>query len=99
MAEAKPQKVNTMEEIFEGHGHNTMTQKQIDAEVRKLGEKFDKQKKVKRKINKNLQKRLGKTHYVGINGVGLVLPVDGTEFEIPQSFAEHLDEYLSNINL
>jgi hypothetical protein len=95
MAETKTQ---TMEEIFEGHGHSAMTQTQMDAEVRKLGKEFEKQKKVKRKINKAFQKRLGKTHYIGINGVGVVVPVDGTQFELPESFAEHLDEYLANLS-
>lgn len=95
MADTKAQ---TLEEIYEGHGHKPMTQAQMDAEVRKLGEEYAKQKKVKRRINKAFSKRLGKTHYIGINGVGVVVPVDGTEFEIPQIFADHLDEYLAELS-
>lgn len=59
--------------------------------------KFDGEKKVKRKINPSIAQKVGSTLPMSINGVTLVLPVDGTQFEIPETFAAHLDEWLANL--
>ena len=58
---------------------------------------FAGEKKVKRKINPSIAQKVGSTLPMSINGVVLVLPVDGTEFEIPETFAHHLDEWIANL--
>lgn len=50
-------------------------------------------------IPKNLKERIGNTVPFGINGVRIVLPVDGVKYDVPKTFAEHITEYLSNITL
>lgn len=71
----------------------------IDLERKTLASQFAKEKKVKRKINKSFQSVLGTTHFIAINGVSLVLPVDGSDFELPETFAEHLDKQMAEITL
>lgn len=58
---------------------------------------FAGEKLVKRKINATFAQKLGSTLPMSINGVILVLPVDGTQFEIPETFAKNLDEFLANL--
>lgn len=59
--------------------------------------KFKDEKAVEVSVPKSFEKSIGKTLFIGINGVHIVLPVDGTKHKIPQSFAEHLSEYLNGL--
>jgi len=59
--------------------------------------KFAGEKLVKKKINPSLAQKVGSTLPMSINGVTLVLPVDGTEFQIPETFAKHLEEWQDNL--
>lgn len=68
---------------------------QRDLEVAK--KHFAGEKLVKKKLNASLASKVGSTLPMSINGVTLVLPVDGTTFEVPETFATHLDEWVANL--
>lgn len=69
--------------------------KQVDVALKV----FEGEKLVEASIPKNFAKYIGPTHFIGINGVQIVLPVDGTKHQIPQSFKEHLDAFLENLTM
>jgi hypothetical protein len=71
----------------------------IDRSLKNALAKFEGETKVQVSIPKNLQDRIGQTLFLSINGVHIVLPVDGSKNEVPKSFKEHLDEYLANVTI
>lgn len=73
--------------------------RQIEASLAKSKGDFDKEPKVSVSIPKNLANRIGRTLPLGINGVRIVLPVDGTKHEVPKSFADLLQDYLANVRI
>lgn len=87
-------KTNTTKTIDEG---KQVTEKELTAQIKAAGDVFAKQPKVKVSIPKGLKKNIGDTLPIGINGSFLVIPVDGESYEIPESFAEHLNDYLKTL--
>jgi hypothetical protein len=77
-------------------GSKKVTDKELNEQIAKLGESFAKEKKRKVTIPKALEKNIGTTLEVGINGVFLVIPV-GQQVEIPETFADHVQEVINNI--
>lgn len=81
----------------------TVTEKRETAEaeltkqVKEAAVRLGAEKKVKVSIPKALEKNIGPTLPLGINGVQIVLPVNGKEYEIPAPFKPILDEYLENL--
>jgi hypothetical protein len=76
-----------------------VTDGQILNEVREAAKVFADEKLVKASIPKGHAKFIGETLPLRINGVGIVLPVDGKQYSIPESFANHLQEYLNNLTI
>lgn len=74
-----------------------ITDAELQRDLENAKKHFAGEKLVKRKINPSYAQKVGSTLPIGINGVVLVLPVDGTQFEIPETFAEHLDAWLENL--
>lgn len=74
-----------------------VTDADLQKQVVALGAKFNAEKKVKVNIPKGLAKNVGPTLFVGINGVNLVIPADGEDHSIPETFASHVKEYLKNL--
>lgn len=91
MAENK--NVNTTKSIQKPQTNNADLKKQI----KKAAAVFEKEEMVEKSIPKQFQKHIGPSLPLGINGVRIVLPVDGTKHKIPKSFANLLDEYLNNL--
>jgi hypothetical protein len=77
-------------------GSKKVTDKELNEQIAKLGAEFAKEKKRKVTIPKALEKNIGGTLEVGINGVFLVIPV-GQQVEIPETFADHVQEVINNI--
>jgi hypothetical protein len=68
-------------------------EKQIkDAQVALKNEKL-----VKVSIPKALEKHIGPTLYLAIQGVHIVLPVDGKDYEVPAPYKAILANYLDNL--
>lgn len=84
---------NTSESLKKAPLKDADFQRDLEAAMKK----FAGEKKVKRKLNAALAQKVGSTLPVCINGVTLVVPVDGTQFEVPESFAAHLDEWQANL--
>lgn len=74
-----------------------VTDKDLQEQINKAGAAFKGEKKVKVSIPKALQKHLGPTLPIGVNGVFIVLPVDGTTHEVNETHAAHLQEYLNGL--
>lgn len=71
--------------------------KDLDKQVKDAALRLNAEKLVKVSIPKALEKYIGPTLYLGIQGVSLVLPVDGKSYEVPSPFAANLAEYLDNL--
>jgi hypothetical protein len=85
---------NTTATIAEGKKFSDV---ELQAEVKAANDVFKEERLVKTSIPKSYQKFIGETLPVGINGSFIVLPVDGTTHEIPETFADFVREYLNNI--
>lgn len=72
-------------------------EKDLAGQVKEAAEKLKAEKLVKVSIPKALEKNIGPTLPLGINGVMLVLPVDGEEYDVPAPFKALLKSYLDNI--
>lgn len=75
------------------------TEKDLELQVKQAAEMLKGEKLVEVSIPKHYVKAIGPTLFLGINGVNLVLPVDGSKHQIPKSYKEHLDEYLNNLTV
>ena len=73
-----------------------MTDADFAKQIKELGDTFSKEKKRKVTIPKVLSNSLGAEVPFTINGVTLVLEV-GKAAEIPETFADHVDQYLENL--
>jgi hypothetical protein len=71
--------------------------KDLDKQVKEAAQRLNAEKLVKVSIPKALERYLGPTHLIGLNGVMIVLPVDGKEYEIPAPFKTILMECLDNL--
>lgn len=74
-------------------------EKELEQQIKNAANAFKAEKLVDASIPKNYLKSIGPTLPIGINGVFIVLPVDGTKHKIPQSFKDHLDAYLDNLTV
>lgn len=72
-------------------------EKDLEKQVKEAAEKLNAEKLVKVSIPKVLEKHIGPVLPLGINGVMLVLPVDGKDYEVPAPFKTILTEYLDNL--
>lgn len=86
-------KLNTSKNIESAQ----VSDKDLEKQVREAAMILREEKKVKVSIPKVLQKSIGLTLPLGINGAMIVLPVDGTEHEVPAPYKALLNEYLSNL--
>jgi hypothetical protein len=85
--------VNTTKAVTSGEVNEKELQKQIEAAAKALGT----EKKVFVSIPKNFLKHTGPTVLFGINGVQIVLPVDGKEYEVPFPFKALVQDYVNNL--
>lgn len=90
------QKVNTKDSVS---SVSDASAKKYAEQLKRAKAKFDKEKKVKRSIPKNAARYLGNTVFVSVNGVAVNLPVDGKQYEIPETLADHLDQMLSQVTM
>jgi hypothetical protein len=91
MAETKTNTTKSMQEPSDSLKAN------IEKSLAKAKAKFEKEKQLEVSIPKNFKKDLGETLYLNINGTKIVLPVDGSKHKVPESFADHLRDYLNGI--
>lgn len=66
-------------------------------ELTKAKTAFSDEKVVKLSIPKALAKDFGPTLFVGVNGVFVNIPVDGKEYEVPETLAAHAKEVINNL--
>lgn len=85
-------KVNTTSSV----NKSTKSDAELAAEIKNAAKAFDGEKLVSVSIPKGLESKIGQTLYIGVNGVFVNLPVDGTKHEIPETLAAHLQDYLAN---
>jgi hypothetical protein len=71
--------------------------KELDAQVKAAALALKAEKLVKVSIPKAFEKHIGPTLLLGINGVQIVLPVDGKEYEVPSPYKAQLNEYIDNL--
>ena len=71
--------------------------KELEAQIKRAAEVLKSEKLAKVSIPKALEKKIGPTLFLGIQGVHVVLPVDGKEYEIPSPFKAILNDYLENL--
>lgn len=86
--------INSTKSVSKG---KSLTDAELKEQVKKLGAEFAKEKQVKVSIPTALAKNIGTELFIGINGVSLVLPVDGKSYPVPETFANHVQEYLLNL--
>ncbi|MEV2907555.1 hypothetical protein ABNF65_02650 [Paenibacillus larvae] len=84
-------KVNTTKSIT--------TDRELELDMSKLSKEFQEEKKVKVSIPKAFSRFDGDTLPVGLNGVFIVIPVDGKIYEIPESFAKIVEDYVMKYEL
>lgn len=73
--------------------------KDLEKQIKDAANALQSEKMVKVSIPKAFEKAIGPTLYLGINGVRVVLPVDGKDYDVPKPFADHLKTYLDNIQM
>jgi hypothetical protein len=73
--------------------------KDLEAQVKLAAAQLKSEKMVKVSIPKAFANSIGPTLPLGINGVMIVLPVDGQDYEVPAPFRDHLKAYLDNIQM
>jgi hypothetical protein len=71
--------------------------KDLEKQVKQAAEQLKAEKLVKVSIPKALEKHIGPTLYLGLQGVSIVLPVDGKDYEVPAPFKVVLTNYLDNL--
>jgi hypothetical protein len=87
-------KINSTKSVNET---TQLTDAELNKQIKELGEVFASQKKVAIAIPVHYQKHVGPTWFLGINGSSMNLPVDGKKYEIPESFADMLQEAMNNL--
>jgi hypothetical protein len=73
--------------------------KDLEASIKAAAAQLNSEKLVKVSIPKAFEKAVGPTLPLGINGVMIVLPVDGKDYEVPAPFSALLKDYLDNIQM
>ena len=70
---------------------------ELNKELAKAKTAFADEKTVKFSIPKVFAKDFGPTLYVGVNGVFVNIPVDGKEYEVPETLAQHAKQTIDNL--
>lgn len=99
MAEARKDQAEDTKQV-DGKAKNStssLTNAQLQTEVKRMAASFKKEKKVAVSIPKAFQKQLGPSLFVGINGSSMYVPVDGEDHEVPESFAKHIKKYVKEL--
>lgn len=78
-------------------GENPKTAKDYQKEMDTTAAGFQQEKKVSFSIPKMLQASLGTELFIAVNGSHVVVPVDGEEYEIPETLAKHGKEVIKNL--
>ena len=90
--------VNTSK-TMNGQAVKETSQKDLELQVKEAAAKLKAEKYVKVSIPKGYEKFVGPTVLFGINGVQIVLPVDGKEYEVPATFKEHVQAFLDSVQM
>lgn len=77
-------------------GHNK-TNAELSAEMKAAAKKFKGEKTETVSIPAVLQPKLGPIQFVSVNGISVNVPVDGEEYQIPQSHAKVLKEMIRKL--
>ena len=93
---ADQQKPNAMT-TTKGLNAGTINDATLSAELKRAKLAFSKEKTVKVAVPAVLKSSLGRTLFVGVNGVFVNIPVDGKEYEVPETFANHVKQVLANL--
>jgi hypothetical protein len=72
--------------------------KDLEKQIKEAAAALKAEKLVKASIPKALEKHIGPTLPLGINGAMIVLPVDGKEYDVPAPYKALLNDYLENLN-
>ena len=75
----------------------TVNDATLSAELKRAKLAFSKEKTTKVAVPAVLKSSLGRTLFVGVNGVFVNIPVDGKEYELPETFANHVKQVLANL--
>lgn len=75
----------------------SMTNAELGLEVKRLRAEIEKEDKVKVSIPKAFQAQLGPSLFVGVNGNKVIVPVDGKEYALPKTLAQHVKDYVNNL--
>lgn len=73
--------------------------KDLEKSIKDSAEKLKAEKMVKVSIPKAFEKFVGPTVPFGINGVMIVLPVDGQEYDVPLPYKEHVKAFIDNLQM
>ena len=74
-------------------------QKDLENQIKEAANKLMSEKMVKVSIPKGYEKFVGPTVPFGINGVMIVLPVDGQDYDVPLPYKEHVKAFLDSIQM
>lgn len=74
-------------------------QRDLENQVKEAAKKLSAEKMVKVSIPKSLEKHTGPTVPFGINGVMIVLPVDGQDYEVPAPYREHVKSFVDSLQV
>lgn len=78
-------------------GKPAVSEATLNAELTKAKTAFSGEKQVKVSVPKILEKSIGQTLFVSVNGVFVNIPVDGKEYPIPETLANHVKQYLADL--
>lgn len=73
------------------------TEKEYQSEMDLTAQMFAQEKKEKFSIPQMLEKSLGTELFISVNGGYVVVPVDGEEYEIPETLAAHGRAVIKNL--
>jgi hypothetical protein len=73
--------------------------KDLEASIKQAAAQLKSEKLVKVSVPRAFEKAIGPTLYLGLQGVSIVLPVDGKDYEVPAPFSALLKDYLDNIQM
>lgn len=90
--------INTTKAVSDTNAKET-AQKDLEQQVRDAAVRLKAEKMVKVSIPKGYEKFTGPTVPFGINGVMIVLPVDGQEYDVPAPYKAHVQAFLDNLQM
>lgn len=75
----------------------TVSDAELKKQINKMNQVFQKEKLVPFSVPPSLQKYVGETMFIAINGSNVVIPVDGKSYDIPESFAKLGQATINNL--